>query len=243
MVEERESRVQARGEERRTGTALLEAGARALQDLTPPRQFDVYVVGFHPMKDDPARMQMEAHHYCKVVNEDFIQAVIFDGNAADAKLVGIEYMISERAHATLPAEERRFWHPHNYEIFSGELVAPGLPAAAEKALMRRMMNSYGKTWHLWNAGMFGVAGDDLPLGEPMLAWSFNHDGEAMPGLVEGRDRDLGIDAAELRRERADLLPLARPQSGVDALRESFPAARPIPGVVDAEAAAEARRGR
>ncbi len=37
----------------------------------------------------------------------------------------------------------------------------------------------------------------------MLAWSFNRDGEAKPGLVQDRDEKLGIDTKEKRRERQD----------------------------------------
>ena len=54
--------------------------------------------------------------------------------------------------------------------------------AAEKALMRDKVNSYGKTWHVWHTGAFGIPGDALPMGEPRLAWSFNRDGEIIPGL-------------------------------------------------------------
>lgn len=67
----------------------------------------------------------------------------------------------------------------------------------------------------------------------MLAWSFNRDGEPLPGIVEQRDKRLGIDSAKLRRERSGLARLARPQTGVDDLKGKF--ARPtsdIPGVSD-----------
>ncbi len=37
---------------------------------------------------------MEAHHYCRVVNDDLLQCVLFDGNTRDANLIGIEYIIS-----------------------------------------------------------------------------------------------------------------------------------------------------
>ncbi|WP_259804413.1 OBAP family protein [Brachybacterium muris] len=49
----------------------LQLGAKALQATAPLNGFDAYLVGFHPAKDDPS-MQMEAHHYCKVVNDDLI---------------------------------------------------------------------------------------------------------------------------------------------------------------------------
>jgi hypothetical protein len=222
------------GSEKSATTRGLELGAKALQRKSPLGPMDVYLVGFHPLKDHPNH-QMEAHHYCHQVNEDFAQCALFDGNGSGARLNGVEYIISAKLFETLPQAERPFWHPHNAEILSGQLVAPGIPAVAEKALMKRKMNSYGKTWHLWNTGTADSPGDRLPLGPPMLAWSFNRDGEARPALVAQRDQKLSVDTADKRRQRADLQALAEPQSGVDALKAAFPGARDIPGVVDRQA--------
>jgi len=58
-----------------------------MQGNPPMHGFDVYLVGFHPTKDHP-EMQVEAHHYCHQVNEDFAQCVLFDGNTAKANLKG-----------------------------------------------------------------------------------------------------------------------------------------------------------
>lgn len=217
-------------------TRVLEAGAALLQTDDPLEPMNVYLVGFHPMKDDPSR-QMEAHHFCTQLNEDFAQCTLFDGNTRDAKLTGIEYIISERLFAQLPEQEKPYWHPHNGEILSGQLVAPRLPVAAEHELMKSKMNSYGKTWHTWDA-KHGEPDQALPLGEPDLAWSFNRQGEAEAGLVERRDQRMSIDTDARRRARADLVPLARPQRGVDALKGRFEGpTQPIPGVVDSQAGA------
>jgi hypothetical protein len=214
-------------------TAALKAGAAVLQDNGPLAGMDIYLVGFHPMKEAPAE-QMEAHHYCRQVNEDFAQCVLFDGNDAKANLTGIEYIISERLFRSLPPEERRYWHPHNGEILSGQLQAPGLPEAAEHALMRRKLNSYGKTWHTWDTGTPARPGDRLPLGPPALAWSFNREGEAQAAMVTARDRRMGLSTERARRDRSDLVPLAHPQQGVDALKDRFAGpTRPIPGVSEA----------
>jgi hypothetical protein len=214
-------------------TRALQLGATALQQTAPPRQLDVYVTGFHPLKDDPSH-QLESHHFCHQVNEDFLQCVLYDGNTAAANLHGIEYIISERLFDRLPAEEQAYWHPHNGEILSGQLVAPGLPEVAELELMRSKINSYGKTWHTWDTHAQDDDGElFLPFGEPRLGWSFNRFGEAMPELVERRDRRMGIDTEERRRAREELVPLARPQSGVDALEGRFQRdTAPIPGVVE-----------
>lgn len=220
------------GDAKTAKTKALEAGSKMFQSNAPLKGFDVYLVGFHPMKEKP-ELQMEAHHYCHQMNQDFAQCVLFDGNTANANMHGVEYIISEKLFNTLPEEEKKYWHPHNGEILSGQLVAPGIPKVAEKALMKDKMNSYGKTWHVWNTGHEGHPPDKLPFGDPMLAWSFNRDGEAMPGLVEKRDKKMGVDSKQLRKDRADLQKLAKPQSGVDDLKGKFN--RPtqdIPGVVD-----------
>ncbi|QBQ56464.1 DUF1264 domain-containing protein [Nitrosococcus wardiae] len=224
--------VEAEGQPESTKTKVLEAGAGVLQRDAPTDKLNIYLVGFHPLKNDPQH-QFEAHHFCQQVNEDFMQCVLYDGNTSDANLNGIEYIISERLFDSLPEEEQQYWHPHNGEILSGQLVAPNLPEVADKELMQSKMNSYGKTWHTWNVTYGNESNDRLPLGEPALGWSFNRFGEAQPGLLENRDRRMGISTEERRRQRQDLIPLAHPQAGVDALKGAFERpTKPIPDVVD-----------
>lgn len=219
------------GAEKTTKMQMLGTGAKMLQENSPPAQMDVYLVGIHPMKAQPEH-QMEAHHFCREVNQDFSQCALFDGNTKEANLNGIEYIISQKLFEQLPEEERLYWHPHNYEIFSGQLSGPGLPQAAEQELMKTKVNSYGKTWHVWNTGHFGLNdADRLPLGEPSLAWSLNHDGEAVPGLVERMEERVGVDVEENREARREFLEMAEPQEGVNALQGQFQRnTTPIPGV-------------
>jgi hypothetical protein len=207
-------------------TKVLEKGAEALQNLAPVRALDHYMNGFHVMRDDPS-LHMEAHHYCRGLNEEFTQCVIFDGNTATSNIIGLEYIISEGLFGTLAEDEKRLWHPHNYEILSGQLVLPGVPAVAEKAALEKKLNSYGKTWHVWDTGHAGhPAAHALPVGEPLLAWSYNHDGEMPAGLVEARDERMHVVTAEKRRERASLAARAKPQMGVDELAGKLAAPGP-----------------
>jgi hypothetical protein len=222
----------APGSDRAAKTAALESGANLLQAKAPVEQVSMYLNGFHVSKGDP-RQQMEAHHYCNQVNEDFAQCVLFDGDTAEARMMGIEYIISETLYGTLPAGEKAYWHPHNYEVLSGQLRMPGLPDVAEKAALQGKINSYGKTWHTWMTGMHDRKEDDpLPFGPAHLQWSFNRDGEATPGMVAARDERYGLNTMEARRDRQDLVPLARPQGGVDAMAGAFPNGTPLPGVTD-----------
>ena len=134
----------APGADRTAKTGALETGANLLQAKAPVEKIAMYLNGFHVSKDDP-KMQMEAHHYCNQANEDFAQCVLFGGNTAEARMTGIEYIISEKLYNTLPTEEKAYWHPHNYEILSGQLRMPGLPDIAEKVCHRGRAIEFGRT--------------------------------------------------------------------------------------------------
>jgi hypothetical protein len=177
------------------------AGAMAMQDRTPIDQAHLYVCGFHFVNGDMTR-QVEAHHYCIMTSEDLAQCVIFSGNGKDAKLIGIEYIISPKLFATLPEDERRLWHSHDYEVASGQLIAPGLPDAAEHELMGKLASTYGKTVHTWQVDR----GDPLPLGPPQVMMGSTGDGQIRAEMVRDRDRRFGISSEEKRKSRSDIPP-------------------------------------
>lgn len=47
---------------------------------------------------------------------------------------------------------------HQFDVTSGSFMAPGLPNAAERPLLQKLVNTYGKQWNLWNVSR----GDALP---------------------------------------------------------------------------------
>ncbi len=181
-------------------TRALEGGAAALQSKGPLQQLEVYLDGFHFASGDLGE-QMEAHHYCARMSEEFTQCVLFDGNGERAHLIGIEYIVSERLFGTLPDIEKKLWHSHVYEVKSGQLVAPGIPDAAEHELMAQVVKTYGKTWHTWDT-VHGAAA--LPLGVPKLMMGFTADGQLDPQLVAQRDQRMQTSTAQKRERRADI---------------------------------------
>jgi hypothetical protein len=134
------------------------------------------------------------------------QCILYDSPEPNARLIGIEYMISERLYETLPQEERKLWHSHVYEVKSGMLIMPK-PAvvpdavweAAENKEMEQVITIYGKVYHLWQTDR----GDKLPLGEPQLMTSFTADGQFdFDKYVGERDRRFGSDAKQKAAKRA-----------------------------------------
>jgi hypothetical protein len=194
-----DSNVKTPGTDASAKTRTLEAGAALLQDKTPVESISTYVNGFH-FYNGRLEHQMEAHHYCSILNDDVIQCIIYDGNVENAKIMGIEYIVSAKLFATLPSEEKALWHSHVHEVKSGQLIAPGIPAAAEHALMQKLIGTYGKTLHTWHTDLQ----KDLPLGMPQLMMGFIADGQADPAMVGARDARFNVSAEENRQRRADI---------------------------------------
>ncbi|KAL4926141.1 OBAP family protein [Aspergillus undulatus] len=196
-----------------TKSQVLETAASATQDFTPPSQICAHLHAYHVYADDPTRC-VEANHYCSHITEDLRQCLIYDSPHKNARLIGIEYMVTPRVFETLPTEERKLWHSHQYEVKSGMLIMPtprGIPngvwEAAETSEMRDVLPLYGKTYHLWQVDR----GDKVPMGEPKLMLSFTDDEKvrrAVSGglgeLVKGRDEAFGVDTASKAEKRMDI---------------------------------------
>lgn len=193
------SNVSAPGANKAIKDKVLGTGADILQNKSPLKGFDTYLDGFHFYSGN-MHAQMEAHHYVSQVNNDVYQAIIFDGNGADAKIMGIEYIITKRLFNSLPRTEKLLWHSHHYEVKSGELIAPGLPQATEHELMEKLISTYGKTIHTWHTDQQR----ELPMGSPMLMMGFTGDGQINKQLLADRDRRFGVSTSDKRNKRQDI---------------------------------------
>jgi len=189
---------------------VLDTGADALQNKRPIDAMSEYLNGFHFYADDMGR-QVEANHFCTHLTEDFHQCVIYSSNQSDAKLIGIEYIVSEKLFKSLPDTEKTLWHSHHYEVKSGELVAPGVPNVAEHAFMQDLVTTYGKTWHTWQ-----IDRDlNFPMGIPQLMMGFTRDGQANQQMVQDRDKRFGVSFEAARTNRDDI-PMPEVVAGANA---------------------------
>jgi hypothetical protein len=180
--------------------------------MGPVGAIHAHLCGFHFYNGDMSR-QVRADHYCSHLNADVWQCIIYESDSRTARLVGVEYIISGKLFATLPAEEKKLWHSHRYEVKSGQLIAPGMAHDAERQLMTEFATTYGKTWYLWQVDR----GDRLPLGLPKLMMGFTADGQADPAMVSARDREFNVDSMKIREDRADMA-TSKIASGADAWR-------------------------
>ncbi len=188
---------------------VLDLAAAGMQRKFPLEAMSTYLNAFHFYADEMGR-QVEASHFCIHLRHDLHQCVIFDSNRPDARLIGIEYIISAERFRQLPEEEKRLWHSHHYEVKSGQLVAPGVPEWAEHAYFADLAATYGKTFHTWQ-----IDRDDFPYGAPQLMMGFTEDGQIDEAKLAARDRRLGVSWQQRRRDRADI-PTFAPLPGANA---------------------------
>ncbi|MCJ1363558.1 hypothetical protein MMC16_002665 [Acarospora aff. strigata] len=179
------------------------------QDFSPVKQICAHLNAFHVYASDPSRC-VEANHYCTHLNEDVRQCLIYDTSLPNARLIGVEYMITPALYSTLSADERRLWHSHVFEVKSGMLIMPGPAAlpnavweAAETKEMEQVVGLYGKTYHFWQVDR----GDKVPLGEAQLMMSFTDMGQfpRFEDVVGDRDARFGVSWERKRGKRADIV--------------------------------------
>ena len=142
-------------------------GQPAVADKAPIREIlhcPLAFAGVHLLKDLPEYSQV-AYHYCKPVNDDVSQCVLYDGTGPDARLIGIEYLVSDALYQKMPPEEKVYWHDHKYEVDSGLLKSLTQTGADEKKTMAGVRTLWGKVFHTW------ATGKTYPSGPPRLFWA------------------------------------------------------------------------
>ncbi len=161
----------------------------------PASSLHAHFCGIHIAKSNP-RMQLIVQHYCAAHSDDLFQCILFDSAEKNARLLGVEYIISDQRYRKLPDTEKKYWHPHTYEVLSGGLIAPEMPADKEMAFMKHLLTTWGKTWHTWPDPQ-----QSLPIGEPLLMWAVTGDGQLDDKVVAARDRQFKVSSEEIREKR------------------------------------------
>lgn len=158
------------------GERIFDASQQAAFSFKPISNIKQALCAMHPYAVDSTRV-VPAYHYCTHnISSDVHQCIVFDSNEPTARLIGVEYIVSEDVFKTLDDEEKKLWHSHKYEIESGmfsrssfswrpvsnDRVCPGIltmiakqgiPGGVDDLLempaLKDLHTTYGKTWHFW----------------------------------------------------------------------------------------------
>lgn len=132
---------------------FIMAGGAAVAEVKKPGPadgYDIHVLAPHQMEDGTVGGPF--HHYCKPIeNARFLQCLLFESTAPDARLVGVEYFIDKefaRKHVPLIQWNRHF-HDHEVEIATGRVQVLDVPEEEAKAIARKAAGTDGIIYQLW----------------------------------------------------------------------------------------------
>ncbi|KAJ1414177.1 Oil body-associated protein-like [Sesbania bispinosa] len=179
----------------------IDKGTMIMQTLTPIKQMSQHVCTFAICSHDMSR-QIETHHFCTRLSDTFLQCAVYDSHHANARLIGVEYIIGDDIFESLPPEEQKLWHSHAYEIKSGLWVNPRVPELIGKPELQDLAKTYGKFWYTWQVDR----GDRLPMGAPALMMSPQavRPGVVREELVRDRDAKFNISSQSLKTSRLEI---------------------------------------
>ena len=119
-----------------------------MKKLTPADGHDIHVVAPHVVD---GMVMGPYHHYCKAVNPEVLECLIYESTDPNALLVQVEYMIAKsvtRSHVRLDLWNKHY-HDHLLEIGSGRVqVLDRSPEEAAK-IAEAASKTDGIIFHLW----------------------------------------------------------------------------------------------
>jgi len=193
-------------------------------EFKPLHNICEYLNALHIYADEARRgtvRTVDAHHFCSHVRKDLRQCLIYDSCTPNARLIGIEYMIPKSKYLTLPPEEQKLWHSHEFEVKSGMLVLP--PPAnhrgsqyqadqwerLETEAMSEVVGLYGKTWHTWQVDR----DEEIPMGVPRLMGSLTEYGQLdIDEALRERNERFGVDHRHKRVVREGIVEPGIPEN-------------------------------
>jgi hypothetical protein len=128
-----------------------------------PKPTDGWTLHIDAKLHFPGKPDMIAHHYCKPVSGGLTECQLYDGDAPDARLVGVEVIVGPDAHKKFGKAEQGLWHYHKVEIPKVSATLPDLTKDEADKVVKDIENTYGKIYLLWDP-----AKQELPTGRPSV---------------------------------------------------------------------------
>ena len=132
-----------------TASLMLAMPAVLAADLKPTEGWTLHI---DAKRHFPSKPNLLAHHYCKEVSGGLTECQIYDSDSPDAKLVGVEVIVSPETYKTFSAAEKARWHYHKTEIPKVSATLPDLSPAEAAKVVREIEGTYGKVYLLWEPG-------------------------------------------------------------------------------------------
>jgi len=128
------------------------AGAQEDKKPSPAEGFTLHVMA--PHKFENGTVHGPYHHYCKPINPEIIQCLLFESTDPNALLTDVEYFVSKTvSRALVPLKTwNKYYHDHEVEIATGRVQVLDLPEEKAKEIAAVAAKTDGIIFHLWPDG-------------------------------------------------------------------------------------------
>ena len=161
-------------------TAACATAGDKMAEKAPPSPLDGYTIHVSAPHVMDGEVIGPFHHYCKPINDDIIQCILFESTEPNARMTEVEYMVSKKlARKVIPEwSHKQNWHDHKQEIETGR-VAVHYPVDKETVdkIVNHVADTDGIIFHLWPHGA------PIPDGSVGIAQSVGH-WEALHGKIK-----------------------------------------------------------
>ena len=155
------ARTQA-GEQSEHGSIAESIGTEA--SIAREVLFPLTFAGAHCQRNRPGSPGVSRHD-CEPLNNAISHYFLYDGPSPDARLIGVEYLVSDEVYRRMPAEEKLYWHAHESEGDAGLLGSPRPHRSDATATRVDVGTVWGKVYRTW------VSGRDYPRGPSRPFWT------------------------------------------------------------------------
>src|ERR1019366_9692116 len=126
---------------------------------SPADGFNIHILAPHRHED--GTVHGPYHHYCKSINPQVMQCMIFMSDDPNAELVEIEYFIDKKLVRTNVTLEQwnKHYHDHTDEIATGRVQVLDVSPEKAKEIAAAASKTDGIIFHLWPDGVKVPNGD------------------------------------------------------------------------------------
>jgi Protein of unknown function (DUF1264) len=142
------------------GRAASSAAMAATMGASPASGFSLHI---DAKRHFPGNPNFIAHHWCRPASGGIKECQLYDSDAANARLVGVEVVVPTATWKTFSKSEQALWHYHRVEIPKVSAVMPDLSPAEAKKIGASLLETYGKVYLLWDP-----SANNQPMGKPFV---------------------------------------------------------------------------
>lgn len=134
--------------------------AAVAASTSPAAGWTIHIDALKHFKNHPDEV---AHHWCRAVAGGALECQIYGSDTADAPMLATEMIVPTATWQTFSDSEKKYWHYHKTEIPKVSATMPDVSPDEAKAMVAKMMETYGKVYVLWDP-----MDSPQPTGEPYV---------------------------------------------------------------------------